>query len=82
MHRHKLDKEENLFKAFQHFDKDDSGYGKILFPFFFGEMAFLVLELYLRYSLSPRVIMVFIFDRSLMTEVAFLIPKVAVLVPN
>ncbi|VFQ63187.1 unnamed protein product [Cuscuta campestris] len=26
MHRHKLDKEDNLFKAFQHFDKDDSGY--------------------------------------------------------
>nr|GMD22352.1 calcium-dependent protein kinase 29 isoform X2 [Ipomoea batatas] len=26
MHRHKLEKEENLYKAFQHFDKDDSGY--------------------------------------------------------
>ncbi|KAK6131315.1 hypothetical protein DH2020_034944 [Rehmannia glutinosa] len=26
MHRHKLDKEENLFKAFRYFDKDNSGY--------------------------------------------------------
>ncbi|KAK4752823.1 hypothetical protein SAY87_021621 [Trapa incisa] len=26
MHRHRLDKEENLFKAFQYFDKDDSGF--------------------------------------------------------
>ncbi|KAD0637535.1 hypothetical protein R6Q59_012364 [Mikania micrantha] len=26
MHRHKLDREENLYKAFQHFDKDDSGF--------------------------------------------------------
>ncbi|XP_050205640.1 calcium-dependent protein kinase 29 [Mercurialis annua] len=26
MHRHKLDKEEHLFKAFQYFDKDDSGF--------------------------------------------------------
>ncbi|WOL05957.1 hypothetical protein Cni_G14688 [Canna indica] len=26
MHRHKLEKEENLLKAFKYFDKDDSGY--------------------------------------------------------
>ncbi|CAA0831077.1 calcium-dependent protein kinase 29 [Striga hermonthica] len=26
MHRHRLDKEENLYKAFQHFDKDNSGH--------------------------------------------------------
>ncbi|XP_025604945.1 calcium-dependent protein kinase 29 isoform X3 [Arachis stenosperma] len=26
MHRHKLEKEENLYKAFQYFDKDSSGY--------------------------------------------------------
>ncbi|KAM7251041.1 hypothetical protein ACFE04_022924 [Oxalis oulophora] len=26
MHRHKLDKEEHLYKAFQHFDKDNSGF--------------------------------------------------------
>ncbi|KAK6131322.1 hypothetical protein DH2020_034925 [Rehmannia glutinosa] len=26
MHRHRLDKEENLFKAFRYFDKDNSGY--------------------------------------------------------
>ncbi|KAA8537485.1 hypothetical protein F0562_027093 [Nyssa sinensis] len=26
MHRHKLEKEENLFKAFQYFDRDDSGF--------------------------------------------------------
>ncbi|KAJ4700600.1 putative Calcium-dependent protein kinase [Melia azedarach] len=26
MHRHKLEKEENLYKAFQYFDKDDSGF--------------------------------------------------------
>nr|XP_043633422.1 calcium-dependent protein kinase 29-like [Erigeron canadensis] len=26
MHRHKLDREENLYKAFRFFDKDDSGY--------------------------------------------------------
>ncbi|XP_028794261.1 calcium-dependent protein kinase 29 [Neltuma alba] len=26
MHRHRLEKEENLFKAFQYFDKDNSGY--------------------------------------------------------
>ncbi|KAK1392947.1 Calcium-dependent protein kinase [Heracleum sosnowskyi] len=26
MHRHRLDKEENLHKAFQHFDKDQSGF--------------------------------------------------------
>lgn len=25
MHRHKLEKDENLYKAFQYFDKDDSG---------------------------------------------------------
>lgn len=26
MHRHKLEKEENLLKAFEYFDKDQSGY--------------------------------------------------------
>ncbi|KAM7277660.1 hypothetical protein ACFE04_004794 [Oxalis oulophora] len=26
MHRHKLDKDEHLYKAFQHFDKDNSGF--------------------------------------------------------
>ncbi|KAG2698271.1 hypothetical protein I3843_07G142500 [Carya illinoinensis] len=26
MHRHKLDKDENLYKAFQYFDRDDSGF--------------------------------------------------------
>lgn len=25
MHRYKLEKEEHLYKAFQHFDKDNSG---------------------------------------------------------
>lgn len=25
MHRHKLDKDENLYKAFQYFDRDGSG---------------------------------------------------------
>lgn len=25
MHRHKLEKEENLYKAFKYFDEDDSG---------------------------------------------------------
>ena len=26
MHRHKLEKEEHLYKAFQYFDKDNSGF--------------------------------------------------------
>ena len=26
MHRHKLEREEDLYKAFQHFDTDGSGY--------------------------------------------------------
>lgn len=31
MHRHKLDREENLYKAFQFFDKDNSGFVYTIF---------------------------------------------------
>jgi calcium-dependent protein kinase len=32
MHRHKLERDEHLFKAFQYFDKDNSGW--VIFFFF------------------------------------------------